>query len=294
MKDTKNKIVKHFIILLSLLFIFLGLIFILMSEMKKSLLFYNLLGSLGKTLLPFGLVSLLFEYYFKYYWTNQITTTLDNHISLNSEKIGLRKVYKNRDEWPRLKLYEEANDIKYLAVSPGFPPPHEDDKMIKKVIDLLKKGTNLSFLVCDPESTAAATQYFTHAETDTTIKKYMEVIKTSLKRLAIINKLNPGPGEFKFKIYSDTIPAMYMQIIDNKIFIEPYTFGTIASKNYMLQFEPVETSEQHKYLEKHFDSLWESSMDFEQYKDKHPDSKWLNEFNSKLENMPKKDNRYLT
>jgi|SRR6056297_406035 len=292
MKNTKNKIVKHFIILLSLLFIFLGLIFILMSEMKKSLLFYNLLGSLGKTLLPFGLVSLLFEYYFKYYWTNQITNTLDNHVSITSEKIGLRKIYKNRKEWPRLKLYEEASNIKYLAVSPGFPPPYEDDKMIKKVVELLKKGTSLSFLVCDPES-PAATQYFTHAETDTTIEKYKELIKTSLKRLAIIDELNPGPGEFNFKIYSDTLPTMYMQIIDNKIFIEPYTFGTIASKNYMLQFEPSESSEQYEYLEKHFNELWESSFNFDQYKDKYPDSKWLNEFNNELEKISFENNKYL-
>ena len=256
---------KHFVYVLSIVLFLFGIALIAISYLISSNLVSSIIRGFGVAFCPSGAVAFIFEFYIQKKWAQDLKKSLESDITVVSEKLGIKRIYKNRDEWDieRLNLYYKAKKVFYLAVSPNLPPPYNNDKMIDKVLEFLREGVSFNFLVCDPKN-PFATQYYGYKRTDSPIKDFEQKIWESIERLERIKKENKGPGIIEIRIY-DTSPGCYMQIIDDRVFFEPYLYGSIGQKPFMLE---IEEREQRGIFKTHFQTMWEKAIPIDKFLDK--------------------------
>lgn len=252
----ETRIEKHFVYALSAILFLLGILLIVISYIISNSLISSIIRTIGATFCPSGVVAFVFEYYIQERWTRHLRKSLESDITVVSGKLGIKRIYINRDEWnkERLNPYHKAKKVRYLAVSPNLPPPYNDEKMVEKILELLQGGTSFDFLACSPEN-PFATQYYGYRHTDSPVEDFKNKIEKSIERLKEIKDKNKGPGMIEIRIYNAS-PGCYMQIIDNKIFFQPYLYGSVGDKPFMFELEE---GEEFNILHTHFQKIWEKA-----------------------------------
>ncbi|MDD5616735.1 MAG: hypothetical protein PHH85_11090 [Candidatus Methanoperedens sp.] len=258
----KTHIEKHFAYVLTVMFTLIGITLIVLSYYIPASLTSSIIGSIGSAFLPSGIVAFIFEFYLQERWTNDLKESLKSQISVASEQLNIKRIYRNKKEWEteRLDLYFNAKEVRYLAVAPGFSYLNRD--MVDLVLELLQRGTSFYFLACNPEN-PFATQYYGYESSDSSVKNFKRDIEKSIERLKTIKEKNNGQGKIEIRIYSSS-PLCYMQIIDDKLFFLPYLYG---HEQQPLMIE-LEKGEQFEMFEKHFQKIWDKAISIDEFFEK--------------------------
>ena len=258
----ETRIEKHFVYALSAILFLLGILLIVISYFISSSLISSIVRTIGATFCPSGVVAFVFEYYIQEKWAQDLKKSLESDITVVSGKLGIKRIYTNRAEWDkeRLNQYHKAKEVRYLAVSPNLSPPYNDEKMIEKILELLQGGTSFYFLVCSSEN-PFATQYYGYRPTDSSVEDFKKGMEVGIERLKEIKNKNKGPGKIEIRIYN-TSPGGYMQIIDNKIFFEPYLYGSTGQKPFMFELEE---GEPFNIFYTHFQKIWENATPIDEF-----------------------------
>lgn len=261
----ETRIEKHFVYALSAILFLLGILLIVISYFISSSLISSIVRTIGATFCPSGVVAFVFEYYMQEKWAQHLKKSLESDITVVSGKLGIKRIYTNRAEWDkeRLYLYHKAKKVRYLAVSPNLSPPYNDEKMIEKILELLQGGTSFDFLVCSSEN-PFATQYYGYKPSDSSVENFKKGMEVRIERLKEIKNKNKGPGKIEIRIYN-TSPGGYMQIIDNKIFFNPYLYGSTGQKPFMFELEE---GEQFNIFYTHFQKIWEKATLIDEFLEK--------------------------
>lgn len=261
----ETRIEKHFVYALSAILFLLGILLIVISYFISSSLISSIVRTIGATFCPSGVVAFVFEYYMQEKWAQHLKKSLESDITVVSGKLGIKRIYTNRAEWDkeRLDLYHKAKKVRYLAVSPNLSPPYNDEKMIEKILELLQGGTSFDFLVCSSEN-PFATQYYGYKPSDSPVEDFKKGMEVGIERLKEIKNKNKGPGKIEIRIYN-TSPGGYMQIIDNKIFFNPYLYGSTGQKPFMFELEE---GEQFNIFYRHFQKIWKNATPIDEFLEK--------------------------
>lgn len=261
MRKKLNRLEKHSIYLLTIVMALFGIILILLSiHYESEALLSKFLMAIGATICPSAIIVFVFEYYLQEKLAKQLEKSLYTDVSLVANKLGLRRIYRNRAEWgkERIALYEKAKNVSYLAVAPNLDPPNNDDNMIKKYNELLERGVSFKFLVCHPEN-PFATQFYGYKDSDSSIEKFKKTIMNSLGRLKkIIDdcETNKYKGKIEVKVYKKP-PLCYLQLIDNRVYSQPYLYGSEGQQAFMLEFIEGNSAD---LFRKHFGKIWEEAV----------------------------------
>jgi hypothetical protein len=251
-----RRIEELFAYSLSTIIFLLGLTLIFLSLLIENGLVSSILIGFGIALCPAGLIGFLFQYLNEKVFVKKIESLI---ISKSiPQEIGIKRVFHNRKEFHeiRLNLYSNARDrIYYLAVCPGY----KDPGVFPGIEEWLKRGVNIRFLVCSP-NTPFITQWF-GINSDAYPKASNGGIERCLQELWAVKKKNDGPGKIDIKIYSGS-PGYYMQIIDDRLFVEPYLYGANGSDALMIEFEK---GHQFNLFFDHFKNLWEASKPIDDF-----------------------------
>lgn len=270
-----NKQEKHFVYLLTILLFLVGVILIVLSYLIANDLFSSILRGLGTTLLTAGVIGFLYEYYIqrqhihvqKYaqeQFFQHMEKMLDSDIGRAAEKLGIKRIYFSRreyDEGERLRLLFEAKNVSILAVAPGMP---ESFNTIETISKLLEKGVNFRFLICNPNKPFFTTLYRASQE-GKPLPFAKELIEKRLGHLVKIRREHTGPGRIDVRIYDDP-PGWYIHRIDDKIFAEPYLYGTPGTDVFMLELEKGICYE---YFSRHFEEMWDKAVSVEEFAKKY-------------------------
>ena len=258
----ETRIEKHFAYVLSIALFLIGITLISISYLIPSNLVSLIVRGFGLAFCPSGAIAFIFEFYIQERWAQDLKKSLESDITVVSDKLGIKRIYKNRDEWDveRLNLYHRAKNVSYLAVSPNLPPPYNDDKMIDKFLELLREGVSFKFLVCDPEN-PFATQYYGYQRKDSPVEEFSQGIWKNIERLKRVKEENGGPGKIEIRIYN-TSPGCYMQIIDDRVFFQPYLYGSPGQTPFMLE---VEERGQRGIFNRHFQIMWKEAISIDEF-----------------------------
>ena len=251
-----RRIEELFAYSLSTIIFFLGLTLIFLSLLIENGLVSSILIGFGIALCPAGLIGFLFQYLNEKVFVQKIESLI---ISKSvPQDIGIKRVFHDRNEFHeiRLNLYSNARDrIYYLAVCPGY----KDPGVFPGIEKWLKSGVNIKFLVCPPND-PFITQWFRFKSKDYP-KTTNEGIERCLQELWAVKKKNKGPGKIDIKIYSAS-PGYYMQIIDDRLFVEPYLYGADGGAALMIEFEK---GHQFGLFFGHFKNLWDESRPIDDF-----------------------------
>ena len=256
-----NRLEKHSIYLLTIAMALFGIVLILLSvHFESKTLLSKFLMAIGATICPSAIIAFVFEYYLQEKLAKQLEKSLHTDVSLVASRLGLRRIYRNRAEWgkERLTLYEKAKNVSCLAVAPNLGPPNNNDNMIKKFDELLERGVSFKFLVCHPDN-PFATQFYGYKDSDSSIGKFKQTIMNSLGRLKkIIDDCenNKYQGKIEVKVYKEP-PLCYLQLIDNRVYFQPYLYGSEGDQPLMLEFIEGRAA---KLFKKHFYTIWEEAV----------------------------------
>jgi hypothetical protein len=251
-----RQIEELFAYLLSMIIFLLGLTLIFISLLIENGLASSILRGFGIALCPTGLIGFLFQYLHEKVFVQKI----ENLVSSKSvpQDIGIKKVFHNRKEFNeiRLKLYNDGKyRIYYLAVCPGYEAPGVfpgSEKWLKREVDI-------RFLVCSP-NTPFITQWF-EINSYAYPKASNGGIERCLQELWTVKNKNKGPGKIDIRIYSAS-PGYYIQVIDDRLFVEPYLYGAGGGDALMIEFE---RGYQFDLFFQHFKKLWKVSKPIEMF-----------------------------
>lgn len=239
---------------LSIVVFLLGLTLIFISLIIENSLVSSALRGFGIALCPAGMIGFLFQYLHEKVFVQKIENLISSKLLIPQE-IGIKRIFRNRSGFNeiRLKLYREAKDrIYYLAVCPSYQAP--DGTTLPGIVkELLKKGIEFKFLICDPNR-PFMTQWIGFFDPSVYPKTSNGGIDRCIQELNEVKKENKGPGKIDIRIYTES-PGYYMQIIDDRLFVEPYLYGSGGGDALMIEFEK---GEQFDRFSGHFERLWES------------------------------------
>lgn len=249
---------KHFAYLLSTALVLSGTVLIMASYFTKSDFFSFGFQSLGMAMWSAGAVAFVFEFYLQRRWMAQIQEALHSDLSIVSRQLGINRIYPNRDEFgsQKLDLFRRAKMVKYLAVAPGIG----GDQMTKEILQLLKRGVDFQFLVCDP-SDPFFTDAYGFSATDTGMSVLKAQIATSINRLQEIQTNTKGPGKIENRVYRGS-PGCYLVMIDDVAYFEPYFYGSSGPAAFVIRCED---GPQLKLMKTHFSRMWYKAIRLEEF-----------------------------
>jgi len=216
-----------------------------------------MLRGFGIALCPTGVIGFLFQYLQEKVFVQKVKDLILSNLIL--QEVGIKRVFHNRDEFDqiRLRLYHDAKyRIYYLAVCPGYRSPGTLRKIVK---DLLKKEIEFKFLICDPNNPFMTQWFEIHSSKYPTYTK--QDIMNCIRDFYTIKKGNRERGKIDIRIYTSS-PGYYMQIIDDRLFVEPYLYGSFGYDALMIEFG---TGKQFNLFFRHFETLWNVSIPVEDF-----------------------------
>lgn len=217
---------------LSVVIFLLGLVLIFISLIIENSLASSILRGFGIALCPTGMIGFLFQYLHEKVFVQKIKDLILSN--LIPREIGIKQVFHNRDEFNQIRsrLYHDAKyRIYYLAVCPGYGAPGTLQRVVK---DLLKKGIEFKFFICEPDN-PFMTQWFEISSSKYPPYTKEDIVKC-IRDFYTIKKENKGRGKIDIRIYTSS-PGYYMQIIDNRLFVEPYLYGSGGGDALIIEFE---------------------------------------------------------
>ena len=241
-----RKIERHLLYWICIAVTLVGVCLIILSfHIQK---FAPEIRSIGTTLCSVGVIGFIFQYYFQTCMENRIVEILSElkksivpEVAREAEKLGIKRFLFGRYEFDaiRLNLYNEARNVSWLANGVNLPVQYN---FIEEISNCLQNGVNFRFLT---SANCSAIQ--------DVIKRLMEL------------KNKKRSGRIQVKIYEGH-PRWYIQIIDNKIYAQPYLHDVEISKAPMFEIEEGEKGEGfYEYFWRHFEVVWRDAIPLEQF-----------------------------
>jgi hypothetical protein len=262
-----KRIEETFAYLLSIIIFLAGLILILLSFLpflSQNDLISNIIRGFGIALCPAGVIGFLYQYYTQKVFVRQLEDSIRANLFIPQE-LGIKRIYRDRGECDfRFRLMHEAKEIDWLAIAPGFPKPYDT---VEECLRLLKKGVNLRFLACNPHKPFSPGVFSLVRRIEAGEPYATESIENSIAKLRQIQEKKKGPGKIEVRVY-DIIPAWYINIIDRKIFAEPYFLGSHGSEQRCI-FE-IEGGKLYESFKRHFETTWKKSTSLEEFIKNYP------------------------
>lgn len=243
---------------IGLIIFVIGLFFIVLSFFVSGGLASSILIGLGTALCPTGVVSIIFQYFQEKVFVDKMQDFMTKN-SIIPFELGIKQIFRNREEYQQCNYLSNAKyKINYLAVCPGGENP-------KPLFDLfrrkMEKGVQIRVLMCNPEK-PFITQWF-----ELSSESYPSYIKENLyncfKGLIDLKQECPNfSGNLEARVY-DTNPGHYITVVDDKLFFQPYLYGSEGGEPMMLELS---SGDQFDLFSEHFNKLWKNSVPIKEMK----------------------------